>query len=826
LPDRKRRCIRLAPAALAAFLALFAAAPNAASAGNGEAKLDDGRAYYDRGSLRLEIGGAEVWSQAVKRAPTDAQPDVTAHALADGATAIDIVLRDKSGDAKLEIVALRDKGARALRVVWSGDVARSGDPGERAGAAVRFEDLTGDGAPEIVLGTEFEPVRICGRDEAPLLFRKAYDARARKFRDILARRPGLAPAEEIQGVIGPSDARPIVPMASAAGASRTMGDHKDTLLLAPPLALVDGDPATLWIPGLGASLGEFATLAVAAEEHGVVRIGVARPATGGKPAWRRVKSLLLVARDRTLRLGFPPAAGDGADMVWFDLKAPLRTPCLTLVVEAVEDGGARGELALSEVTVLSELDGPGGLEKLARELDDVAKGERAVALLRRVGDRGLEAIRTAWPKLGEPGRRRAVRVIGDVAPESGAGLLAEAAVGTDEIAAHEAVAALSRAPAAAAAALAPFLSSADDHRFSAAAAALGSVRAPAALDALCASAGKGGRARRHLLREEIAGLAGADEALGARLAELLTRAARGADPEPKMDLLRASSADGRVPQAALALALAAAAPGQRFEDRYRALGVVAMSRDGAALAALLEAATDADAKIRAAAVGGLAAVARTQAPAAAALAAATSDAEAEVRLAAISGLRGTFAVKGEAPKIARLAAEDPWPAVRAGAVGLAPELPPDAAVALLTRAAHDASPQVRVAALAAAPRVPGTEIDAIVVERLSDGAEGPFMRAAAALAARSRCQESAVEALSDLLRKGAEPLAAQRDIDAAVAAAGALGAIGGARAAELLQKARQRSNPATDAAIGAALEGLGAECGRGAPTPPDRPSGR
>jgi hypothetical protein len=72
-----------------------------------------------------------------------------------------------------------------------------------------------------------------------------------------------------------------------------------------------------------------------------------------------------------------------------------------------------------------------------------------------------------------------------------------------------------------------------------------------------------------------------------------------------------------------------------------------------------------------------------------------------------------------------------------------------------------------------------------------------------------------VQPLFEVLRKGAEPLAEMRDVDAAVAAAGALGAIGGAEAEGLLRKARQRSNPATDAAIDFALLRIGEECGSG-----------
>jgi hypothetical protein len=68
-----------------------------------------------------------------------------------------------------------------------------------------------------------------------------------------------------------------------------------------------------------------------------------------------------------------------------------------------------------------------------------------------------------------------------------------------------------------------------------------------------------------------------------------------------------------------------------------------------------------------------------------------------------------------------------------------------------------------------------------------------------------------------VLRKGAEPLARSEDIEAAVEAARALGRIGGERAKELLEKARRRSNPATDKAIDAALKSLGQRCGNAPP---------
>lgn len=818
MPRSSREPFARALRALAAAAAMLAG-PQPSLAADTEARFEDGRAFFDGGALRLEIKGREAWSAEVKGAPGGAAPEVSSHPLAGGAIAVDVLFRDAGGAPAFEIVALREAGARALRVLWSGTVAPSGDPGERRSAAVRFEDLTSDGAPEIVLGTAFEPVRICGREERPLLYRRAYDPRAGRFREILAKRPGAAPSSEIAGEAGVVGAPPVVPVAAAEGASRALGDRGDALLLAPPFQLLDGDPATVWSPGAGASLGEFATLGVAAEEYGVVRLGIARPAAGGKAGWRRPGSMLLVTPDGAIRLRFPEGGGGAADFVWFDLPAPARTPCLTLVVEEAEEGPGRGHLAIGEVVVLTELDREGGLGRLARDLDASASGERAAALLRRAGGGSLGPIREAWPDLGEAGRRRAVRVVAAAAAGEGAGLLAEAAVGGDEVAAREAAAALGRMPAAAAPALAPFLSTPDDAKFFRAARALAGAPSAAAVDALCGAAGAGGRERRRVVREALARLAGGGGEAEARLARNLELAAGGTDPERTMDLLRASAAPGRVPEAALAIALAAAAPGRRFEDRFRALEVVSLSRGAEALELLLAAVADTDFRIRAAAVRGLAGLAAGDGPALAALVAAAADRDVSVRLAALEGLRGKGAANAPAPSVAAIASGDPWPAVRAAALELVPELAPEPAARALLAAADDPSPDVRIRALAVAPRVPGAEVDAIVVRKIGDGAEAPHVRAAAASAARARCQASAVGALFGLLAKGAEPLAERRDVDAAVAAAGALGAIGGARAIELLGKARQRSNPATDAAIDAALGVAGVECGRALPKP-------
>jgi hypothetical protein len=817
LPENRFGNTRLVGAAALLLASVSAiAAPGASLAAEREVRFPDGRAFFDRGSLRLEVGGAETWARPVPDAPASAAVEMSSFALAGGAVALDVRFLGAGGVEEFEVVAVREGGGKALRILWSGAVAAAGDPGERSRTDVRFEDLTGDGAPEILLGTEFDPVRVCGRAEPPLLFRQAYDPGAKRFRQILARRPGLAPTADLTGAVGPADERPIVAVAAAASASRSMGDRGDTLMLTPPFAIVDGDLATVWSPGLGASAGEFATLSVAAEQYGVVRIGIVVPPAGGKPAWAQPRSLLLVTPTEVYRLRFPDVEGAAPVAVWFDLPEPVRTPCLTLVAEEAVGARERVPLAMSEVVVLTELDREGGLERLVRDLDVVASGEKATSLLRRAGAAALAPLRAGWPKLGEVGRRRAIRTVADTAAAAGADLLADAAVGSDDIAAAAAGEGLSRAPDEGAAALGRFLSSADERRFAAAVEALGALRVPLSVELLIGAAGKGGRARRALVRTELARLAGGGAALGARLGAVLDAVAAKPDRELLLDLLRAASAAGVAPDRTAAIAVSIYESAERFEDRYRALEVVAARGSDAALPILVAAAKDADPKVRSLSVAGLAAFAGKDPAAAAALRAAVEDPEVPVRLAALGGLRGAGVPREAEQRLVAAAGADPWPAVRAAIAGIAADVSAGSAVEILSRALRDAAPTVRIAGLAAAPGVEGEAIDRLVLDRLSAAKEEPRVRAAAARAARARCQSSAVQPLYEVLRKGAEPLAEMRDVDAAVAAAGALGAIGGAEAEELLRRARQRSNPSTDAAIDGALLRLGEECGSGA----------
>jgi HEAT repeat protein len=195
-----------------------------------------------------------------------------------------------------------------------------------------------------------------------------------------------------------------------------------------------------------------------------------------------------------------------------------------------------------------------------------------------------------------------------------------------------------------------------------------------------------------------------------------------------------------------------------------------------------------------------------------------------VRLAALAGLAGREPAPETVTRLAGIGRDDPWPEVRARVVLGAPRLPAPHGVDLVATAIADDSEQVRVAGLRAAVALEGPVVDEAIVARLTDPEENPRVVGAAARSAGMRCQESALDALFAVLKKGAEPLAATPDVDAAIAATRAIGAIGGARAVELLERAKRRSNPATDKAIAAAEKTLGRACGNPVETGEQEPA--
>jgi len=810
------------PALVAGVLAWCA--PALGATGDG-VELSDGAVVTAMGGrLAIEAGGKRSRTRPVKGADVKAAAELLeAHQLAGELEAVHARFPAAGGGA-VDAVAVRRAGRARLEIVWQGRTGLGGELGERLGHEVRFDDLTGDGRPEIVVGQAYEAVRLCGVERLPLLFRRVYDPGTGKLRSVLAKRPGLKPPADVAEAGAGRAGESILRAASPVGASRSAGDRGDPMLLAPPGSLMDGDPGTAWFPGNDAGGGEFATFSVVTSAYGVSRVGVRAVPEGVKPGrYGRPRSLLLATEAGVFRLSFAEDPRSRPDeTVWFELPEPARTGCLSVVVEKAFDAKAGKPLALAELVVLTEVDSKAGLERLAADLDDEGRGEQAAMLLRRAGGGALDPIRGAWPSLKEAGRRRAVRVLAEAAPEEAVDLLAAAAVGGDPVPSRTALVGLERAGAAGVRELAGYLGSEDDDEFEAASDFLARFDREDAFDALVAATGAGGRERRRLLRDRLAGSAARAPERQERIWSAIEAADEAGKTEQALDLMRAGSRFPAIAERLAELAGARFAEAEGFADRYRLLEVLAGTGDALARDHLRAAFEDEDGKIRAVSVVGVG-LQRDWDAGRELLRRALADDAVEVRLAALGAIVVAGTSEDAAPKLLELVGSDPWPEVRVRVVGLAGRLGEDHGVALLRAAAVDESLSVRLAAMEVAGGLPAGGIDAIVEERLADGEERPELLAAAARAAGRRCQASAVPLLYEILRKGAEPLAHGEDIEAAVAAARAMGRIGGEPAGELLEKARRRSNPATDKAIDAALESLGQRCGTAEETPGQEP---
>lgn len=785
----------------------------------GDKPLDVGEGLQvtlNGGTVSLLKQGKPVWSRLVAH---DVQPDSAAtaemFALQGDFQAIHTMVTNASG-AVFEAVLTLKRGQSDIKLVWNERTDLRGDPGERTADAVRFEDLTSDKVKEIVVGKVSEAHRLCGLSELPLLFRKVFDFKTGAFRPILAKRPGLEPAVDLEGSPSATGAAlPLIDQVTADAASRSAGDKSEVLFLGKPEAAVDKNPATLWTPGIGNGAGEFVSFHVASDVYGVTRLGIrSLPEVPGKVRYDRPQTLLLSTAHKSYRLVFkedPALAAPGT--TWFSLPAPDKTGCFSLTVEKTFDEASKAPLGLSEITVLTEIDEPGGLQRLAHDLNNAARRRQAAMLLTSAGDRAGDPIRKEWRKLNTFGRRLAVQVLSRTGAEAAMDLLAESAVSTDPLTREAAIEGLKIAPEKAVLAMEPHLFAKDDKIFSTAAETLALLGTREAVNALAAKLGKTNRNRRGILVGLIStSLRDTPEDTDALWAQVQDAAAQK-ETDRLFALLQVaatfSSLEDRVFETAGPLFDGATT----FPDRYRLLEVLGAVSCGRGLERLSVAAADGDLQIRAAAVRGIGQCLESDGALGAVLNS-LKDAEPTVRLAALDALyRGRLSnLSVPFEQLSRPALRDPWPKVRARAVRLSSVFPRDKVMGLLQQAAQDPSPDVRETALFAVFQYFGKDADAVIEARLSAENETDKLKSAAAAAAGKRCQKTALPALFELLKKGAEPLAEAGAVETAVAAARAIGDIGTQEAVSMLKEAAKRSNISTDKAIDAALKNPGAAC--------------
>ncbi|MEZ4260377.1 MAG: HEAT repeat domain-containing protein [Polyangiaceae bacterium] len=623
----------------------------------------------------------------------------------------------------------------------------AGSEGDRSGTVVLTYDR--DASTRFVMVADVrEDTRICGQAATPLGAR-GLDARSMQLRGATLHRLPKKTRDEAARVVavGRDDATP--PLARLLGASGASAPHA--------ARLTDGDPATVWSearPGDGH--GEFVTTRTSSDVpiH-ALRVVIAPPEPAADGAAPRT---LYVATDAaTFHVTLPEDAWRKPGRAYdIPLPEPVRTTCVAVVLdEAYANGKAAPVVSIAEMYAVSRFDAEGA------SLDDVAaalageRAEEAAGVLKRAGERGLEAVLGAWPKLDARGRALAVDVAaaaGDCAGRGGE-LLSRALAEADREVRKRAVGRLERCGKGASAALAAAVRSPDEAIRAAAAPLLASVAPSAALAPLSDALGGGGAPTRRAVRAALT-RAAASASRGDLLA-LLSQPERAASA--RVELLRALGprlADLR-PEADAALAeLLRTSPD--MATRYllaQPLARLAAAPDATpgAMRRLADfVRNDPDWPVRARAVE-LAGPIRALAPA---VLAATTDKEPRVREAALRALAGVPGERGT-PAAARAAlAKDPWTFVRLAAVdalGASGDTSP------LALALEDAAPRVRGAAADALGRARAGAYAPALVARATDTREDPDVRASAARALGEMCAPSAIDPLTALARGAAAP---------------------------------------------------------------------
>ena len=399
-------------------------------------------------------------------------------------------------------------------------------------------------------------------------------------------------------------------------ASRSAGDHNQAASLLMPREMLDDDTGTAWTPFPSNGAGEFATFRLSAGAYGVTRIGLQPLPQAMEPKterndYDRPKTLLLTTEKNIYRLKFPEdPVKQPTRTVWFDLPKPDKTGCLSFIVESSYAPSPKRLLPLAELTVKTEIDGPGGLDRLARDLKTESVRREAAKLLKQSGKGAVPAIRKVWAGLDVQGRRLAVDVLSDTDPAGSIDLIVSVVLGDDDTATNLAMKGLKKKPEVAVTALSKHLDSPKPGIFEKSVRVLAKLSTEVALDALVSITGQGDRKRRVFLREQIALAVSGSEAFEEKLWSHIASADSAGAKERLFDLIRIGDDIERLEERVVILARGIYDKSQDFRDRYRALEALGIVGCNATKDRLLAAAVDEDRHIRLIAVQGLTGCAR------------------------------------------------------------------------------------------------------------------------------------------------------------------------------------------------------------------------
>jgi len=675
------------------------------------------------------------------------------------------------GDLAFELVV----GGHSDEPIFAGLTGYTrGEEGDRSGNAVLVSDRDAESKYLVVAETR-EDTRICGQATTPLAPR-GLDPATMQLRGATLHRIEKKTRDAAQRVIAqalPTPPAPLARMLVATGGSAPQA-----------AALTDGKLDTAWSeqrPGDGH--GEFATLRSPGEvpiEALVVHVAPTASASAKpRPEGTAPRTFYVATDDHLFHVTMPEDAWRKPGQAYeVPLSPAVRTTCVAIVLdEAYARSAGAPEVTLTEVLALSRFDREGAT------LDDVTKalstprGDEAAALLKRGGDASLAAVARQFATLDPRGRALAVDVASSAGTCTGpaAELLTLALADREVEVRKRAMGRLERCGKNAAEALAIAVRSPDEARRAAAAPMLATVAPSLALEPLAEQMGKGSPETRRAVRGAFARAAAG--ATRDKLLNLLVR--RDLDVPVRLDLLRATGpklpelrpeADAAIAELlrgapdmptrwllAQPLAHLARAPDATSGELTRLADLVLRDPEWAVRARAVE---------LAAGIG----------PLAPAVVTAASDAEPRVREAALRAIASSSHAPG-APAAARALASDPWTFVRVAAADALGAVRPDTATAgALASGLGDASPRVRSSVILAIGKQRSMTQAGRVRERLEDAHEDPEVRALAARTLGTLCVQSATDKLTKLAHLSRSPVD-EADERVGMAAIEALGAL-------------------------------------------------
>lgn len=691
-----------------------------------------------------------------------------------------------------------------------------------------------DGETSLVIGISDRGVeeyqtaaRLSRCDGAPVpLFRRIWDFASRTFRSIA---PAL-PAQATTSLRAQRrDAR--MPAGKPVGgffftaASSSIGAGNEADRLLPPVAVNDGNPATVWSTA-GDGRGQLLT----ARSSGGFAITGLRVLPGDAS---NEKNFRASAKPRRLALifGREPSqnvevqlaedADGGArrfrEPFWIALPKPVASSCVTVVVRDVTS--PKTATSIADIDVMTELDGPEAIDRLVTSLSQGTSCSAYRPLLVRLGPPALAKVSSAIPRLA-PGSGReclveallALVAAGSVPTADTANALVAAGQGSSTTEEKVIFKLLPTLPAPPVEALGSILledkqPDADRER---AAGLLASLESAEARAKLLAAVGHGTLEIRKTVRSIVSRLKppALAEVLAALGATPATDNGRRADFLLILGALSARETDAR--PAVLAALRAPLHNAASFEEKARAIQGLGLLHDGAAVDELIDLRTHhGDGVLRSLAVGELTGA---DPKVSAALRAALDDADPRVRESAASGL-GRSGDKTVAGSLVAGAKQEPWPQVRRAEISALGELCVSEGNQLLIRALQRDIDDVRQAALVGLAHCYGSRATPLLLRILGRLPEGADMRSLAARLLADRKDPKTARDLVEILSRLIAESQADISLEGVIAdTAMTLATLGGSEAISALAGLLSDARPSVQRI---AVESLGVVCDPG-----------